>query len=194
MKYNSNSSGCAGNVEVCLEDNHIYFYCEVNKLNCLNLIKYIRRLNVKLQSIQNEYDTNDLNIYLHINSDGGEIFSAISVIDTILNSKIPITTIIEGCAASAATLISIVGHNRVITPNSYMLIHQLSSGFWGKMNQIEDQYNNLQNLTNLIKKFYKKYSLVPKTGKENLSNCLKHDTWWDAKKCLSYGLVDKIIE
>lgn len=42
-----------------------------------------------------------------------------------------------------------------------------------------------------IKKVYKKKSTIPK---EKLDEVLKHDLWWKSKKCLKYGLVDKIIK
>ena len=29
-------------------------------------------------------------------------------------------------------------------------------------------------------------------GKDGLEECLKHDIWWDSKKCLKLGLVDEI--
>ena len=41
-------------------------------------------------------------------------------------------------------MISIVADERIITPHSYMLIHQLSSGCWGKFSEIEDEFNNLK--------------------------------------------------
>ena len=77
-------------------------------------------------------------IFLHIQSYGGNVHDALSSVDTILNSEIPITTIIEGYAASAATLISIVGDYRYIFKNAYMLVHQLSSEFFGKKCDIDD--------------------------------------------------------
>ena len=36
------------------------------------------------------------NIYLHINSGGGEVNAALSTVDTIRNNKVPIVSIIEG--------------------------------------------------------------------------------------------------
>ena len=77
-------------------------------------------------------------IYLHINSYGGIIFDALTAIDVIKACKVPVYTIIEGATASAGTLISVVGDKRFIRPNAHMLIHQLSSGCWGKMMEIED--------------------------------------------------------
>lgn len=181
-------------IAVSKDNNHIYFYNEVNRKTSLELVQQIRTLNNNIATMKSMYDINDINIYIHINSFGGEVFSAISVIDTILSSKIPIITIIEGCAASAATLISIVAKKRIITKNSYMLIHELKSSFWGKMSEIEDEYSNLQNLTNLIKNLYKKHTNLSLTGKDGINNILKHDLWWDANKCLKLGLVDEILE
>lgn len=178
---------------VKLEGNHIYFYSNVNTKSVLKLNMIIKKLNKTLLESSLKYNTTPPDIYLHINSYGGSIFSAFSTIDTIRNSKIKITTIVEGCAASAATLISIVGHKRQIMPHAYMLIHQLSSFIWGKMSEIEDEYKNLKKLMSMIKRIYNEYTNVKLTGKKSLESCLKHDIWWDAKECLKYGLVDNII-
>ena len=70
-----------------------------------------------------------------------------------------------------------------------MLIHQLSSGCWGKMNQLEDEMENLKKLMNRIKSIYKENT---KIDDDQLDNILKHDLWWDSKKCKIEGLVDEI--
>jgi ATP-dependent protease ClpP protease subunit len=122
------------------DKNHIYFYCEVNNKTCLLLNKKIKELNTILLKQSIDHDIEPVNIYLHINSGGGSLFAAFSTIDTIINSQIPIVSIIEGSGASAATLISIVCHERFITENSYMLIHQLSSFNKGKYDEMKDEF------------------------------------------------------
>ena len=131
----------------------------------------------------------DRYIYLHINSFGGSVFAALSTIDTIKNLRIPVISIIEGGAASAATMISVVCSYRIIFKNSFMLIHQLSSGCWGKMNQLEDEMENLKKLMNRIKLIYKENT---KIDDNLLDDILKHDLWWDSRKCKNEGLVDEI--
>jgi len=185
--------GGKSDLDVIKENNHIYFYCEVNRKTVLDLIKYIRVLNSELANYQSKYDFSDSKIFIHINSYGGNIFAAIAVIDTILSSKVPVVSIIEGCCASAGTLISMVCSERIITPNSFMLIHELKSNFWGKMSEIEDEFTNLQQLTELIKNLYKKHTKLKLTGKNGINNILKHDIWWNSNTCLELGLVDKII-
>ena len=171
--------------------NHIYFYSGVNTKSCMNLNIEIKKVANDLMSNRNNFQNLDNYIYIHINSFGGSVFAAMSTIDTIINCPVPIVTIIEGAAASAATLISVVADYRVITKNSFMLIHQLSSSTWGKMEDLEEEMENLRKLMDKIKSIY--------TDKTNLrgielEEILKHDIWWDCKKCLEVGLVDKIVD
>ena len=42
-----------------------------------------------------------------------------------------------------------------------MLIHQLSSGSWGKMNELEEEMENLKELMNSIKTIYKENTNIP---------------------------------
>ena len=171
--------------------NHIYFYSSVTKKSCLNLNVELRKIAQSIIDNGKNVINQDKYIYLHINSFGGSVFSAFSTIDTIINLPVPVISIIEGAAASAATMISVVCNYRIICPNSYMLIHQLSSMTWGKMMELEEEMQNLKELMNRIKSIYKTYS---KIDKKSLDEILKHDLWWDAKKCLKMGLVDSIKE
>jgi len=171
--------------------NHIYFYSGVNTKSCMNLNMEIRKVANDLMTNRNNFQNLDNYIYIHINSFGGSVFAAMSTIDTIINCPVPIVTIIEGAAASAATLISVVADYRVITKNSFMLIHQLSSSTWGKMADLEEEMENLNKLMRKIKSIYTDKTKLK--GIE-LEEILKHDIWWDSKKCLEVGLVDKIVD
>ena len=73
-----------------------------------------------------------------------------------------------------------------------MLIHQLSSGFWGKYEEFEDEAKNLDRLMKMIKNIYKEHTNIKMTGKNGLNECLKHDLLWDCNECIKQGLVDEI--
>lgn len=177
--------------EVTSSKNHIYFYCSVGKKSCLKLNTLLKEIAQKIIDNGTNHLKKDKYIYLHINSFGGGVFAALSTIDTIKNLKVPVVSIIEGGAASAATMISVSCDYRIICKNSFMLIHQLSSCCWGKMNQLEDEMENLKKLMYRIKLIYKENT---KIEDDLLEEILKHDLWWDAKKCLNEGLVDMIKE
>tara|TARA_Y100000389_G_scaffold128228_1_gene125622 strand:+ start:872 stop:1471 length:600 start_codon:yes stop_codon:yes gene_type:complete len=185
----SNSSSESDN-QITNVDNHIYFYSEVERPRMLELNKKINELDVKLQTTSLKLGIELPKIYLHINSYGGSIFAGLSTLDTIRNTKCDVITIIEGCAASAGTMISVVGKERYMHKHAYMLIHQLSAGSWGKYSDLVDDMENNTKLMKMIKALYKEYTSVPE---KELEEILKHDLWWDAKKCLEYGLIDKIL-
>ena len=71
-----------------------------------------------------------------------------------------------------------------------MLIHQLSSGMYGKYTDLEDDMENNKHLMDTIKAIYKEYTKVPM---KKLNEILKHDLWFDAKLCLDLGLVDEVL-
>jgi len=172
-------------------NNDIYFYAEVKRTNNLTLNKKIIEAANKYSNISNSLNIEPcIPINLHINSYGGSVFAGFSSVDYILQSKVPITTIIDGCAASAATIMSVVGAHRKINKNAYMLIHQLSSGMWGKYEELKDDMKNSEILMKRIREIYEERTKIPA---KKLNEILKHDLWWDAETCLKYGLVDEII-
>ena len=177
--------------KVYSHDNHIYFYANVSKDTVYKLNDMIVKINQKYKEIKSKNPTVEVTpkpIYLHINSYGGGVFAAFAAIDFIKNSEIPVHTIIEGASASAATLISVVGAKRYMSKNASMLIHQLSSWAQGKMNELEDEFNNLEDMMEHIKSIYVDHT---KLKKAELTKLLKHDRWWDFNKCKKYGLFDE---
>ena len=176
--------------QIASENNHIYFYSEVSKKTVYELNREIRVVTQKMLDMQRKYNIDPPPIYLHINSYGGSIFAAMSTVDIIKYNQVPIYSIVEGCAASAATLMSVVANKRYIRPHAHMLIHQLSTVFWGKMDEFDDEMKNLNKLMDLIKNIYKEHTSVPT---RKLNEILKHDVWWDANKCIDNNLVDEIV-
>lgn len=170
-------------------NNHIYFYSEVTRETIFELLMHIKDAEEENIITAIKLRIENIPIWLHINSGGGSIFEAFNAMDAIRACRVPVYTVIEGATASAGTLISVVGQKRYINPSSYMLIHQLSSACWGKMSEIEDEFENLQELTEKIKEIYTKYTKIPK---KELTRLLGHDLWLNAEKSLSYGLVDEV--
>jgi len=178
------------NSKIETKNNRIYFYTEVTRGKNLTL-------NMKLKDIANDalargtvLNTDPGKIYLHINSYGGSVFAGFSSVDYIIGSKVPVVSVIDGCAASAATIMSVVADHRQINKHAYMLIHQLSSGMWGKYQDMKDDMENSDRLMKMIIDIYEEHTKIPK---KELNKILKHDLWWDAETCLKYGLVDEII-
>jgi len=178
------------NNKVDIGRNRIYFYSEVTRAKNLALNKSLVSIGNTLYNRGQSLQMNPGRIYLHINSFGGSVFAGLSSADYILNSKVPVTTVIDGCAASAATIMSVCGHHRMMHRHAFMLIHQISSGMWGKFEDMKDDMKNSELLMNTIIKIYEERTRIPRN---ELKDILKRDLWWDANTCLEYGLVDEII-
>jgi ATP-dependent protease ClpP protease subunit len=129
-------------------------------------------------------------IRLFITSNGGSVHQALMVYDLIRGLRIPVHTICRGYVASAGTILSLAGKKRFITTNSYMLIHQLSAGSWGKFSSMTDQYENAKTLMEHIKSIYIENTNL---NSSDLDEILKHDISWPAKICLEKGLIQEII-
>jgi len=172
-----------------LDKNHIYFYKDVTQESCLELNRKINDLNKELLKYSIEYDCPPPSIYLHINSTGGDLLSSFGTVDTILDSRVPIISIIEGCCASAASIIAMVCKKRYMTNHSFILIHQLSTSVSGKYQELKEDFENDTKFMEELCKLYKKHT---KMTEKKIKQVLQHDLWWTSEMCIENGLVDGI--
>ena len=174
-------------------DNHIYYYADVDSDRCLALIRSIREADSSLRAEQlsRGLDAEAMTpIWLHIHSYGGSLFTAFSIADQMSMIQSPIYAVVEGICASAATLIAMSCSKRYILPNSFMLIHQLSSFMWGTHEQFKDEMSLQDQLMERLVRFYaQKTNLSPK----KVRKMLQRDFWMDAETCVENGFVDAIL-
>lgn len=172
-------------------ENHLYFYSEVDVERCQILMKTLREQERILQTekITRNIDFN-IPIWLHLHSNGGDLFAAFAVADSIQQLKTPVYTVVEGFVASAATFIAMAGKKRYMLPNSIILIHQLSSIFVGKYDEFKDELNLQEKATQYMVKFYAQHS---KLTEEELNEKLKRNFYLCAEEALELGFVDEIL-
>jgi ATP-dependent Clp endopeptidase proteolytic subunit ClpP len=172
-------------------ENTIFFYSDVTEQSALELNHALYELDSKLTNTYNFLGPDFIpHIKLRINSYGGSLFAGLAILDTIRGLRSEVHTYVDGAAASAATIISVAGKKRYIGKNSLMLIHQLSTGNYGKYSELEDDMENNKRLMKSIKDIYKQYTKVPM---KQIDEILKHDLWFDADKCRELGLVDVVL-
>ena len=123
---------------------------------------------------------------VHINSAGGDPFSAIAIGHAIRHSGKDITINVAGLCASAAVLILCSGSKVTSAFNSLFMIHGVSA-------LLEDSYNleELEKVKNSLEK-------VQATMKATLDTRLKDadlskEQWLSADEALAMGLIDEIL-
>jgi ATP-dependent Clp endopeptidase proteolytic subunit ClpP len=204
-------SSCSGSdiINVVESQYEIHFNAGINQSSVSTLIEKLISLEEKiikkhknakrkLADIEKDDDFDNFKfnielppIKLYITSPGGLVYQVFSLIDTIQNLRVPVHTICKGFVASAGTLLSLAGKKRYITENSYMLIHELRAGTWGKYSHMLESIENSKQLMEHIKSYY---IARTKLTSAELEEQLKRDVTWNAQTCLEKGLVDEIIK
>ena len=128
-------------------------------------------------------------IVLYLTTYGGLVHAALAIVDTIQSLKVPVHTVVSGYVASAGTLLSLAGAKRYMTPNSFMMVHEIRSGFWGKYSDARVEYENVSKIMEHIIQYYLDKTKIPR---DKLTEMLRTDTDLTAKECLDLGLVDLV--
>lgn len=187
------SGAAATSLTVESFDNHVYFYTHVDADRCLALMQQLRMIDDRLcaerlaRSLPEEFK---VPIWLHINTGGGDLFSAFAVADQIQQVDAPIWSVVEGVCASAGTIISTACEKRCIQPHAYMMIHEFFTWFAGKHEEFKDEMRLQEMLIARMAVFYEQHT---KLSAERIRDILTHDYWMDAEAALADGFVDEIL-
>lgn len=171
--------------------NHIYFNDDITSESSAALVQELKKAELQQNILAMTYGITAAPIYLHLTTNGGEIHAAFNVVDAITQLKVPVYTVVDGFVASAGTLISLAGEKRYISQNAYMLLHELRSGVWGKMSSIEEEMENLKKMMDHITSYYMSKTRLTKKALDKL---LAKDVIWNAKECVSRGVVDEVYQ
>ena len=133
-------------------------------------------------------------ITLIICSDGGELAPTIALSDIIDGSSIPISTVGLGSVSSSGLMLLMSGHKgyRIVTPNTIIMSHQFSAGFYGKQHELISQGKEHKILSENLIRFYKKHSKFK--SEKKIQNILlpATDVYLTPQEALNYGLCDRI--
>lgn len=128
-----------------------------------------------------------------INSNGGDVMAAIEAINLIKSSPIPVATIVNGSAESAALLILMSGHKRAALKNSFGMAHHFSTEVAGNYHELRDFIGHNKLLHTMMANLWKENSTVTPLLVEELM-LGRQTTWMSAQELLGYGLIDTILE
>ena len=132
-------------------------------------------------------------IFIYINSPGGEITSGMAIYDTMQYIKSDISTICIGMAASMAAVLLSSGTKgkRYILPNSEVMIHQPLGGASGQATEIKIAAERILKLKDKLNNI-----LAINTSKDikKIEKDTERDYFLSAEEALEYGLVDEILK
>jgi ATP-dependent Clp protease protease subunit len=145
------------------------------------------------QLIHLESEDPDKDISMYINSPGGSVYAGLAIYDTMQYIKPDVQTICVGVAMSMGALLLGGGaeKKRMATPNSKILIHQVSGGFQGQATDIEIHAKEIIDVRRRLDEIIAKH-----TGQEleKVAKDTERDYFMSAEEAVAYHLVDRVIE
>lgn len=130
-----------------------------------------------------------------IDSYGGDIYSLFAMIDCIRQSKITVMTICSGKACSAGAILLSCGHEgyRYITPNSSVMIHDVSSVLMGKADEMGASMKEVNRVNaQLYGILDENCGQKPGYFKEKIKKLKNVDFWLTPEKALEFNLINHI--
>jgi len=166
-----------------LKDRIIFLTGEIETLHADLIVAEL----LYLESLDSTQD-----IYLYINSPGGEVIPGMAIYDTMQYIKAPVATICLGQAASLAAVILAAGRKgkRFALPHSRILIHQPWGGAQGQATDIEIQAKELIRIKRMINEILSKHTGQPV---EKIQKDTERDYFMSPEEAKEYGIIDEII-
>ena len=130
-------------------------------------------------------------VTVRINSGGGDVFAAHAIHNQLVAYKGRVTVVIDGLAASAATIIAVAGDRIIMPANALFMIHNPAIGlsdYYGA----EELLKAAEALNTIKGSIVAAYRKRCKASAEELAAMMDAETWMGAAECLEKGFVDEI--
>lgn len=140
-----------------------------------------------------EADDPDKDIFMYINSPGGDIHSGLAIYDTMLYVKPDVCTTCLGLAASMAAILLAAGAKgkRTSLPNARIMIHQPFGGGRGQAVDIEIMAKEIIRSRDLIVDILGDITSRPK---KKIIEDIDRDKFMSPDEAKEYGLIDAVIK
>lgn len=139
-------------------------------------------------------ELNDLEgrtLKVRINSYGGEVSQGLAIYNLLKNYPGQVTTIVDGFACSAASVIFMAGAQRLMPKSSLLFIHNAWTYASGDANELRKQADELETITKPSIEIYKVSSNLEE---EEIKLMMDEETWITAEEAYSYGFATQIVE
>lgn len=127
---------------------------------------------------------------VHINSGGGDVFDGIAIYNAIAQRPGNVTTVVDGIAASIASIIAQAGKTRIIAPGAMMMIHDALSMCLGNASDMRETADLLDQVSDNLASIYASRGGTPSDWRATMQT----EAWYTAEQAVAAGLADQLAE
>lgn len=145
-----------------------------------------------IKNLLNESDNKNVNVY--INSGGGDLFAGMAISNMLSRYKGKTKAVIDGLAASSASIIAFGCDEIEIPSNAYLMIHKPSVSLYGNSDDLLKWADTLDELQKGIVNTYMRKTQENIT-EETINSLVDKETWLTgetAKEFFNVKVIEKV--
>lgn len=136
-------------------------------------------------------DLNGKALTVRINSYGGEVAEGLAIYNLLKSYEGEVTTICDGFACSAASVVFMAGTKRIMPRSSLLMIHNAWTRASGDADDLRKAADDLEKITQPSVEIY---TSVSNLDADEIKAMMDAETWFDADEALGYGFATEISE
>jgi ATP-dependent protease ClpP protease subunit len=126
---------------------------------------------------------------VRINSPGGNVYDGVAILNALRNHPGTVTCVVDGLAASAASVIAMGGDEIVMNRNAEMMVHNGSALVMGGAQDMRKMADRLDAVNaNLASVYAERAGGTPQDWRAVMDS----ETWYSAEEAVAAGLADRV--
>ena len=134
---------------------------------------------------------NSDHINVHINSYGGDVAEGLAIYNVLRNHAAHITTICDGFACSAASVVFMAGDDRIMSPASLLMIHNAWTAAVGNADELRKAADDIETITQASVAAYMEHATIPE---EEVKKLMDAETWILPADAVEMGFATAVAE
>ena len=132
-------------------------------------------------------------ITVKLNSCGGDLYTGIAIHNALKALSGEVNIVVEGIAASAASVIMCAGDTVTVYPGSLIMIHGVSVMLWDYLN-IQDMKQLMKGMDASERAVAEIYNAKTGIATDTLRSMMTKETWFTGREALEKGFADALKE
>ena len=128
-------------------------------------------------------------INVHINSYGGDVSEGLAIYNVLREHPAQITTICDGFACSAASVVFMAGDKRIMSPASLLMIHNAWTIAMGNASALRKTADDIETITQASVEAYKRTATI---SEEEIKALMDAETWILPANAVAWGFATDI--
>jgi ATP-dependent protease ClpP protease subunit len=129
-------------------------------------------------------------IVIRVNSPGGDVFDGIAIYNLIKQKKGRKVCIVDGIAASIASIIAMAADEVIMSDGTQMMVHKPWTMTMGNSDDLE---KTIQRLDDIEEQMISIYRNKTKLDRAEIRDLLRNETWMDAETAVAKGFANKTM-